>query len=208
MSRVDTRDLVDYPVVEGQHVLSVYLQTHSAESLTVFNTRTATIRRQFEKQVEQNDFNECVDRVRKFLTRFEARAETVVIICNSAGPLWVRQMDIVLPNEVRWDREPYWKPSVEALDEFEPYGVVEKFKARLLTMSVSGIQEHRSLQRTSEDLDGFSAKADFGYPGTYADRVSEPTYRRRRPRRSDGVSAIGALGAATVCRGIGAFLRY
>jgi hypothetical protein len=160
MSRTDTGDLMDYPIVEGQHVLSVYLQTHSIESLTLFDVQTASIQAHFEEQTEQRDFNECVDRVRRFLARFEARGQTVVIVCNSTGPLWVRQVDVLLPNDVRWDREPNWRPLIEALDEFEPYGViaVERFKARLFTMSVGGIHEHLTIQRTSEDLDGFLQK--------------------------------------------------
>jgi peptide subunit release factor 1 (eRF1) len=46
------------------------------------------------------------------------------------------------------------------MDEFEPYGViaVERFKARLFTMSIGGIHEHLSMRRTSEDLDGFLQK--------------------------------------------------
>jgi hypothetical protein len=138
----------------------VYLQTHSAESLTVFENRLLEIQRHFEEEVEQREFDDCVNRVRKFLYGFEARAETIVIICSSVGPLWVRQIDVPLRNNVRWNREPYWTPLIEVLDELEPYAVVavEKFKARLLTISVGKIHEHPVVERGSDDLDGFLKK--------------------------------------------------
>jgi hypothetical protein len=97
MSKLDTRDLLDDPPVAGAHVLSVYLQTHSIESLTVFETRLKAIGRQFEEAVEQHEFDECVSRVRKFLSRCVIRGESLAIFCSSAGSLWVRQVGILLP---------------------------------------------------------------------------------------------------------------
>jgi hypothetical protein len=161
MSRTDIRNLVDYRSVEGAHVLSIYLQTHSAESETVFRTEIAKISRGFEEESEQRQFQDCVARVEAFLMRFEARAETVVIMCNATGPLWVRQIDVRLPNLVRWGDRPYWQPFVEAIDEFEPYGVVhlEVSSARLLTIGFGKIHERRVVARTAkDDLDTFLEK--------------------------------------------------
>jgi hypothetical protein len=160
MSRVDTHDLTDYRPIEGAHILSVYLQNHSIETLTVLENRLKTIQRGFEEQVEQREFEECVSRILKFLSKFEPRGETLAIFCSSTGPLWVRQINVILPNEVRWDEEPYWRPLIEAIDEFEPYGVValEKFKARILSVYLGTIHEHRLLERATDDLDAFLAK--------------------------------------------------
>jgi hypothetical protein len=45
MSKIDTRDYIDYETPEGARVLTVYLQTHSAESETVYRNRLAAISR-------------------------------------------------------------------------------------------------------------------------------------------------------------------
>ena len=160
MSRVDTHDLADYRPIEGAHVLSVYLQNHSIETITVLENRLKAILGQFEEQVEQHEFEECVSRILNFLYKFEPRGETLAIFCSSTGPLWVRQINVVLPNEVKWDKEPYWRPLIEAIDEFEPYGIValEKFNARILSVHLGTIHEHQLLERGNDDLDAFLAK--------------------------------------------------
>src|SRR5215471_8150797 len=123
MSRLDTQELVDYEVPAGAHVLSVYLQTHSAESETVFHDQVKEIERRFESEDELSEFNQCVQRIWDFLAKFDAREPMLVLVCTATGSMWARQIDVLLPNAVRWEEYPYWKRLVEAVDEFEPYEV-------------------------------------------------------------------------------------
>jgi len=153
MSKVDMDEFVGYEVPEGAHVLSVYLQTHSAESESVLQAQLKEIERRFEAESEQREFDESVQRVRNFLSRFEARAPMLVLFCTATGSMWTRQIEVLLPNLVRWDRVPYWKPLVEAVNEFEPYGVLllDGSKARLCTAFLGKIHEHLLIERGSSE---------------------------------------------------------
>src|SRR5689334_2923774 len=149
MSRFDLEALETVDVPVGAQVLSVYLQTHSAESETVFCDRLKEIARSFEAESSLSELDQCVKRVRNFLARFEARAPMLVIFCTATGSMWVRQLQVVLPNLVMWGDTPYWKPLVEVMDEFEPYAVLllENSTARLFNASMGEIHEHRQLAR-------------------------------------------------------------
>jgi hypothetical protein len=149
MSKLDTQEFVSYEVPEGAHVLSVYLQTHSAESETVLRNQLKDIGRRFESEDEQAELDQCVRRIWDFLAKFEARAPMLVLFCTATGSMWVRQIDVVLPNAVRWEEYPFWEPLVEAIDEFEPYGVLllNGNKARLFEVFLGKIHECRSVER-------------------------------------------------------------
>jgi len=161
VSKLDTEEITRYEVPEGAHVLSVYLQTHSAESETVFNQQITEIRRRFEAESEQHEMDDCIKRVWDFIYGFEARAPMLVIFCTATGSLWARQIDVVLPNTVRWSEEPYWKPLIEAIDEFEPYGVllVDDLRSRFFAAGVGRMHEHRSVVRNpGETLDAYLSR--------------------------------------------------
>src|ERR1051326_4860557 len=82
----------------------------------------------------------------------------LVLFCTATGSLWVRQIDTVLPNAIRWEEYPYWKPLVEAIDEFEPYGVLllDNNRARLFEIFLGKVQEWRPLERkTAGDVFAF-----------------------------------------------------
>jgi hypothetical protein len=158
VSKIDTEDITRFEVPAGAHVLSVYLQTHSAESETVLRDQLKEIERRFEAESDKCEFDQCVKRIWDFLYRFEARAPMLIVLCTATGSLWARQIDILLPNAVRWDERPYWKPLIEAIDEFEPYGVLlfDGTEARLFGIAVGKIHEHRVLRREpNEKMDAY-----------------------------------------------------
>ena len=149
MSKLDTQELVSYEVPAGAHVLTVYLQTHSAESETVFREQLNEIKRRFESEDEETELDQCVQRVWDFLSKFESRAPMLVLICTATGSLWVRQIDVLLPNAARWEEYPYWKPLVEAIDKYEPYGVLllDSNRAKLFEVFLGCIHECCSVER-------------------------------------------------------------
>jgi hypothetical protein len=149
MSKIDTEELTRFEIPEGAHVLSVYLQTHSAESEEVFRRQIKEIQGRFEAESEQRELDDCIQRVWNFLCKFECRSPMLVVFCTATGSLWARQIEVILPNLVRWGDTPYWKSLIEVLDEFEPYGVLlagEK-QARLFGISVGRIHEHHFIGR-------------------------------------------------------------
>lgn len=158
MSKLDLEEIVKYDVPEGAHVLTVYLQTHSAESEEVFRHQVKEIERRFEAESELAELNVCVQRVWEFLGKFEARAPMLVLVCTATGSMWARQIHVLLPNAVRWDDTPYWKPLVEVLDEFEPYGVLlaDASNARLFAVATGRIHEDYCAERNKEeDMDTY-----------------------------------------------------
>jgi len=161
-SKLDLEDLQIGQKIEDAHVLSVYLQISPADRSTpirlfdaAFSGAVEALQRGFEEDVELREFKTCLSRVRKFLAKCEARARTLIVFCRTTGSLWVRQVEVELPNDLRWDEIAFVRPLAEAQDEFERFAILltGAAKARLFTAAMGVIHEHPPVQRKGGEED-------------------------------------------------------
>jgi peptide chain release factor subunit 1 len=152
MSRITSKDLGDLQESKAGtgRVLSVYLDVDQSRAANLnrgferaFDSQIKTIARRFEEEYEASDFARCVEDVRKLLSTYEPRGRSLVVFAGSAGPLWFRDVNVVLGTEVHWGTAPYLHPLVEVLDEFEPYVVVvaNHARSRVFTVRLGSIEK-------------------------------------------------------------------
>ena len=110
-------------------VLSVYLDVDqsNAENLNrnfeaVFESKIKEAER-LEEEYERRDFDGCVAEVRKVLAAYQPRARGLVIFARSTGLIWLREFNVPVVTVI-WGATAHVQQFVEALDEFETYGVV------------------------------------------------------------------------------------
>jgi len=161
-SKLDIDDLQIGQKIEDAHVLSIYLQISAADSTTplrsfdaAFKGTVESLEHGFEEDVELREFKSCLSRVRKFLAKCEPRAKTLILFCRTTGSLWVRQIDVALSNDLRWDDIAFVRPLAEALDEYERFAVLltGAAKSRLFSAAMGVIHEHSAVRRKAGEED-------------------------------------------------------
>jgi peptide chain release factor subunit 1 len=133
-------------------VLSVYLSTDPS--------RLANIRRGYEAVLHQmlqsieglltekparKQFAEDAGRVKHVVKTHIPREKSLAIYCDASEDFcWLRGLRVSMRNDAHWDETPYLRPLLEALDEYERYGVVliEHGRSRLFTVFMGEIEEH------------------------------------------------------------------
>ena len=86
--------------------------------------------------------------VRNWLSKYEPRARGVVVFARASGaPTWISELNVPLATEVRWGRTAYVQQFLEALDEFQTYGVVvlDRTRGRIFTVTLGNIQKYSDI---------------------------------------------------------------
>jgi peptide subunit release factor 1 (eRF1) len=153
ISKTDLAPVTEYKMALGR-VLSVYLdvdQAH-AENLNrkfelAFESKIKDLGRVFEEDYEQRDFEACVSEVRKVLHAYEPRARGLVIFARSTGSIWMRELNVPVATEVFWGSTAHVQQFLEALNEFETYGVVltDRAHSRIFTVKLGTIEKHAEI---------------------------------------------------------------
>ena len=153
ISKTDLAAVNEYRMAVGR-VLSVYLdvdQAH-AENLNrnfaaAFESKIKEAGRSFEEEYEQRDFETCASEVRKLLTAYQPRARGLVIFARSTGSIWMRELNVPVVTEVFWGATAHVQQFLEALDEFETYGVVltDRSYSRIFTVKLGTIEKHAEI---------------------------------------------------------------
>jgi peptide subunit release factor 1 (eRF1) len=153
ISKTDLAPVTEYKRALGR-VLSVYLdvdQAH-AENLNrkfeaAFESKIKDLGRAFEEDYEQRDFEACVSEVRKVLHAYEPRARGLVIFARSTGSIWMRELNVPVATEVFWSSTAHVQQFLEALNEFETYGVVltDRAHSRIFTVKLGTIEKHAEI---------------------------------------------------------------
>jgi peptide subunit release factor 1 (eRF1) len=143
--------LLSRSVRPSPSVLSVYLN--------VDQSRQANLNRGFEKRfrdlmaslgntihdsTELQRFHNAQHHLSDFLTAYGAGGRTLVMFFDeSDGFFWQQQLEIPIPDLVRWDRHFLLKPLAAATDDFERYGIVlaDRANARLFTVFLGEMEE-------------------------------------------------------------------
>jgi peptide subunit release factor 1 (eRF1) len=149
ISKTDLAPVTEYKMAVGR-VLSVYLdvdQAH-AENLNrkfeaAFESKIKELGRAFEEEYEQRDFEACVSEVGKVLKAYEPRARGLVIFARSTGSVWMRELNVQVTTEIFWSSTAHVQQFLEALDEFETYGVVltDRSHTRIFTVKLGTIEK-------------------------------------------------------------------
>jgi peptide subunit release factor 1 (eRF1) len=132
-------------------VLSLYLDVDQSKASNLkrgFETVLHNLLREVEGRVEEKareEFERNRARVLRFMRQYVPRKKSLVICCDARTDFWWdRDLPVLLPNVARFENAPYLRPLIEALDEYERYGVVlmDKEKARVFTVYLGEIEEH------------------------------------------------------------------
>jgi peptide subunit release factor 1 (eRF1) len=152
ISKTDLAPITDYKA--SGRILSVYLdvdQSH-AENLNrhfelAFDSKIkeAGI---CQENSEQVDFERCVSQVRSVLRAYEPRARGLVIFSRPNGAIWMRELNIPVTTEIFWGPAAHIRQFLEALDEFETYGVVlaDRSRGRIFTVKLGSIEKQADIR--------------------------------------------------------------
>jgi peptide subunit release factor 1 (eRF1) len=153
-------------------VFSVYLdvdQSH-AENLNrrfelAFDSKIKEAGRICEEDSEQGDYERCVSQVRNILRAYEPRAHGLVIFARPSGALWMRELNIPVTTEIFWGPAAHIRQFLEALDEFETYGVVltDRSRSRIFTVKLGSIEKQAEIRAANGVRHSKTAGTDHLY---------------------------------------------
>ena len=136
----------------GSPVLSVYLSTDASRQQNiqrgfeaVLHQMLRSIEGQLLEKPVRKQFAEDAGRVEHVVKIHVQREKSLAIFCDASEDFcWTRGLRIRLRDDAHWDETPYLRPLLEALDEYERYGVVliEQGRSRLFTVLMGEIEEH------------------------------------------------------------------
>ncbi len=150
ISKTELDSLMARPARDGGHVLSVYLNVDQSRTsnlnrgyLRTLKERLRTCEQHLPDENERKSFSACAERVVAHVSNYGARARVLVLFCDGEV-FWDRALNIPIESTLRWEEKPYLRPLLEAIDEYERYGVVlvDREKARLFTVHLGKIEEH------------------------------------------------------------------
>ena len=132
--------------------LTLYLdvdQTNAANRRRQFETSLKDLMRQV-RAAHQDDeeLQEAVAEVEEIVKRVEPAGKTLVLVRHgSLGVTFQKLLHLPLPSGAYWGNGAFLRPLLEALDEHERFGIVlvDQKRARLLTVLLGEIEEHKDL---------------------------------------------------------------
>ncbi|MFH1177750.1 MAG: hypothetical protein V1750_10120 [Acidobacteriota bacterium] len=132
--------------------LTVYLdvdQTNTANRKRQFETRLKDLLRQVRAaHPEDDELPSAIAEVEEIIRRIEPAGKTLVLARHrNLGVTFRKLLHLPLPTGVYWRTSAFLRPLLEALDEHERFGIVlaDQSRARLLTVFLGEIEEHRDL---------------------------------------------------------------
>lgn len=136
------------------HVLSLYLDVDQSKPGNLnrgFERTVNQLLKEAERDISNHlraEFETNREKVLRFVRDYTPRKKSLVIFSDARrGFWWDRDLPIALPSVARFAPAPYYQPLVEALDEYERYGVVlvDKGRARLFTVYLGDVEEHHQV---------------------------------------------------------------
>jgi peptide subunit release factor 1 (eRF1) len=134
------------------NTLTLYLdvdQTNPANRKRQFETRLHDLLRQLKgAHLEDVDLPGAASEVAEIVKRIEPAGKTLVLARHpNLGVTFRKLLHLPLPSFAYWGNGAFLRPLLEVLDEHERFGVVlvDQKRARLLTVFLGEIEEHRGL---------------------------------------------------------------
>ncbi|MFI5166292.1 MAG: hypothetical protein ACHQQS_06720 [Thermoanaerobaculales bacterium] len=147
----DVEQLQDLSQAPGK-TLTVYLdvdQTNAANRKRQFETHLKDMLRQLRAaHPDDAELPLVCSEIEEIIQRIEPTAKTLVVARHRhLGVTFRKLIRIALPSGAYWNHGAFLRPLIEALDEHERFGVVlvDQKRARLLTVFLGDIEEHKDL---------------------------------------------------------------
>lgn len=152
ISLSQVHDLIERAGDAQSPVLSLYLSADPS--------LTANLGRGYEKQAkalltklkehvdgssERSEFEADAAKVMDFLAGHSLSSRGVVLFCDASRDFfWSVELQTPVASQIVWEPEPYVRPLLEQLDEFERYGVIltDRNHGRLFSIFMGEITEH------------------------------------------------------------------
>jgi peptide subunit release factor 1 (eRF1) len=129
----------------------VYLSVDQGDVSNInrgFETRLKTMANSFQDTFrdspELDNLTKAVRHISEFVSVYQPRARSLVVFFDQSDDfLWHTELDVSLPDEMRWNHQAFLEPLARAFDELEKYGVVlvDRNNMRLFTVSLGTIEE-------------------------------------------------------------------
>ncbi len=149
VNKTDLANLRDYDENNGR-VLSIYLDVDQSNVSNLNRGFELALSDQlrlltsFEEESERRDFEASAALVSAFVSRYLPVERGLVLFAKSTGSLWVRELNVPTKTDVRWGRHAHIQPLIEALDEYQRYGVVliDRSKAKIYTVLLGKVEKY------------------------------------------------------------------
>jgi hypothetical protein len=181
ISKTDLAPVTEFKSATGR-VLSVYLnvdQTH-AENLNrkfeeAFDSKVKEAFGTFEEEYEEREFDRCVSDVQKLLRGYVPRAKGLVVFAQSGGSMWIRELNVPVKTEVFWGPTAHVQQYLEALGEFETYGVVlsDRSRSRVFTFKLGALDKHAEINAMKAARHIKTVGSDHLYSQTHFERKAD-----------------------------------
>jgi peptide subunit release factor 1 (eRF1) len=181
ISKTDLALVNEYKAQTGR-VLSIYLDVDQSNAANLnrkfevaFESKIKEAARMFEEEYERRDFDGCVAEVRKVLAAYEPKARGLVIFARSTGSIWLRELNVPVATEIFWGSTAHVQQFLEALDEFETYGVVvsDRSHSRIFTVKLGTIEKHAEIHAMEGVRHIKTAGADHLYSQSHLQRKAD-----------------------------------
>ena len=179
---ISARDLdllFSWKAPHGQAVLSLYLDRKSARGLWSSADCAALARqlvKDLEKEIPEMEHAPFRAAAQSVLSRLEDQPwsgrSLALFSPSGGGSPWWRELRIPMRSQAHWGPTPFLRPLIEALEEYERYGValVDKARARLFTIFLGKIEEER---------DAFNPESVKHFASTGSDQARTMNLQRR-----------------------------
>jgi peptide chain release factor subunit 1 len=150
ITRRDIDELLRRRAAPESPVLSVYLDIDQGKARNLkrgFEAALHAMLRSIEARLENGarpTFLADAERVRRFVSGLEPRGKAWIAFADdSENFFWERSIHAPIEERAWWSDEPFLRPLLETLDEYERYGVVvvDKSRARFCTVFMGEIEE-------------------------------------------------------------------
>ena len=135
-----------------QSILSLYLDRRGARGLwSLEDLRIAAKGRlkQLESAIEEREIASLTATFEKIVSQLPEAPRSghslVAFAQSGEDGVWLRDLKVPVTSQAHWGPTPYLRPLLEAVEEYERYGVVlvDKMRARLFTIFLGEIEEER-----------------------------------------------------------------
>jgi peptide chain release factor subunit 1 len=153
VTKTDLASLHEFEFSPGR-VLSVYLDVDQSKAANLNRGFEAALERElqaisrtFDDESALRDFESCADRAREFVAKYVPGGRGLVVYAKSNRSMWARELTVPTETCVRWGEAAYLHPLVEALDEYERYGLVlvDRLHAYIYTVFLGQIEKRAEI---------------------------------------------------------------
>lgn len=144
----------------GSPVLSVYLDTDQSRDINIergFEIVLKDMLREIKQRLDKDEmgkFQADAERVQQFVKEeYHDVKRGLVIFSDQSEDLFQHiELNVRVRSVARWEETPYVRPLVELMDEYERYCVAlaDRERARLFTIYLGEIEEHREMEASAD----------------------------------------------------------